>query len=306
MSGSRKNMKRNIWLVGPCLMALTALSGFAAEELIEKNFTLETGGELVLDVRGADVTIEPGEGNQVRMRAKIKGSAGFVDNYKLTYDSGPDRLVIRAKQENRFKWWQARSRVTFDLVIPSECRLDVHTSGGDIEAHGIAGDASMKTSGGDVILRAMEGTLDLGTSGGSIRLANCHGDKSLYTSGGNLELRSGRGDVEAKTSGGRIELEGVEGRVRAHTSGGDVSIGLIGPNRGLRAHTSGGDIRVYANENIRGNIFAKSSGGRVSVDFPITIRGRLDNNKIEGKLNGGGPEIHLTTSGGSIKILRSR
>ncbi len=306
MTASWRQINRNMWLVGACLLAFSALQGYAAEELIEKTFDLNPGGELVVDVSGAQVTIEPGGGDQVRLRAHIKGSASFVDNYKLSFDSDADRLEIRAKQENRFKWWQGRSSVRFDLVIPSRCQLDVRTSGGSIKASGIVGDALLKTSGGNVKLSSMEGALEVGTSGGSIILSDCHGDKNLRTSGGNLEVHTGRGDVEARTSGGSIDLEAVDGRVSARTSGGNVNIGLIGPNRGLVAHTSGGSIRVYADENIQGDIYAKSSGGRVSVDFPITLSGKLDDNKIHGTLNGGGPEIRLTTSGGGIKIMRAR
>jgi DUF4097 and DUF4098 domain-containing protein YvlB len=46
------------------------------------------------------------------------------------------------------------------------------------------------------------------------------------------------------------------------------------------------------------------NGGVTSEDFPITIQGRIDRRRIEGKLGKGGPEIRLSTVNGSIRLRK--
>jgi len=50
------------------------------------------------------------------------------------------------------------------------------------------------------------------------------------------------------------------------------------------------------------NLDAKTSGGRVHTDFPVTVRGEISRRMLKAELNGGGPELYLRTSGGSIHI----
>ena len=56
----------------------------------------------------------------------------------------------------------------------------------------------------------------------------------------------------------------------------------------------GGLWGVYVN--------AGTSGGRVRTEFPVTIRGEISKRKLQAKINGGGPELYLRTSGGSIYL----
>jgi hypothetical protein len=58
----------------------------------------------------------------------------------------------------------------------------------------------------------------------------------------------------------------------------------------------GGDIGVDVN--------ARTSGGSVHTEFPVTVQGEIKRSRLDAKLNGGGPELYLRTSGGSIYLKK--
>jgi hypothetical protein len=51
---------------------------------------------------------------------------------------------------------------------------------------------------------------------------------------------------------------------------------------------------------------ASTSGGGVNSDVPVTIRGRVSRNALQGDLNGGGPLLRLRSSGGGVRVAAAR
>ena len=72
------------------------------------------------------------------------------------------------------------------------------------------------------------------------------------------------------------------------------------PTKDSKLKTSGGSITAYLAKDVAVNLTAKTSGGRVSSEF--AVNGSISKRKIEGTINGGGPELVLKTSGGSVRI----
>jgi DUF4097 and DUF4098 domain-containing protein YvlB len=112
-----------------------------------------------------------------------------------------------------------------------------------------------------------------------------------------------KGNVVARTSGGGIHVDDVMGSIDARTSGGSVTARISRqPEDDCRLTTSGGSVTVSLAKDIRVDVDASTSGGRVSTDFPVTLRGEISKRSLRAKINGGGPELYLRTSGGSIHI----
>jgi len=44
--------------------------------------------------------------------------------------------------------------------------------------------------------------------------------------------------------------------------------------------------------------------GGISVDFPVTVQGKIERN-LSVDLNGGGPTVHTETINGGVEITRS-
>ncbi len=215
--------------------------------------------------------------------------------------------------------------VHYTITVPTEYNVELNTAGGSIEVGDLEGTAftrtaggsirfgnidgqvSAKTAGGSIELEGSRGDVELKTAGGSVSVGRVIGDTDIETSGGSIYVGECRGTLEARTAGGGITIEGATNYVDARTSGGSVSVSFISqPERGSRLETSAGSIEVIIPENIKLNINARAIGGKIITDLPITVRGELSSGRIQGLLNGGGPELELRTSAGNISISKGR
>jgi DUF4097 and DUF4098 domain-containing protein YvlB len=68
--------------------------------------------------------------------------------------------------------------------------------------------------------------------------------------------------------------------------------------------TSGGEVKVKVPAEAAFNLDVETSGGDVRCDLPVTVQGKLESNRINGVVNGGGPVLKLGTSGGDIHVLK--
>lgn len=141
------------------------------------------------------------------------------------------------------------------------------------------------------------------TGGGSIALDNLDGQVKARTSGGSIQLGAIKGDVEVRTSGGSIRVDEVAGNINAHTSGGSIRATLSKqPTADCRLTTSGGSVTAYLDPSIKVNLSASTSGGSVNSQLPVT--GKINKRSIKGEINGGGPDLVLRTSGGSVNVKK--
>jgi DUF4097 and DUF4098 domain-containing protein YvlB len=111
----------------------------------------------------------------------------------------------------------------------------------------------------------------------------------------------------AKTSGGGIEIEQAGDTVTAHTSAGSIAAGFTGKPRGdCRLTTSGGGITVHLADNVGFDLDARTSGGRVITELPVTITvvGEHKGGALKGKVNGGGNVLELKTTAGDIVLKK--
>lgn len=142
---------------------------------------------------------------------------------------------------------------------------------------------------------------ELNTGGGSIAIEKLSGSVEAFTSGGSIKLGEIEGDVEVKTSGGSIRVEDVAGNIEAHTSGGSIKAKLSKQlTEDCKLTTSGGSIAVHLAPSMAVELNASTSGGRVSSEFDVD--GSAKKTRIRGSINGGGPELTLRTSGGSVSV----
>lgn len=185
------------------------------------------------------------------------------DSFKVSFSSNGRDVKIDGDREQSFFGWS--SRVRFLIKVPNSYNVDLNTGGGSIQIEDLIGDVEARTS------------------GGSIRLGKIIGD------------------VDIRTSGGSIKVEEVTGNIHGHTSGGSIRATIAKqPTEDCRLTTSGGSITAYLASDIKIDLKASTSGGRVRSELPVT--GSLDKRSIKGEINGGGPELFLRTSGGSVNI----
>lgn len=312
-----------------CLAAgLLAASATPAAETITRQAPLAPGGELVVEVESASVSVsgDPGASNAT---LEISGERGWQERYEMSVETGPSRVTLlldRGRGSGGGFWdWLfggGGQGITVTVTVPERTRVIVDTSGGDISVRDLADDASLDTSGGDVTARGVRGTVLADTSGGDIVIEDLEGSAEADTSGGDIILRRISGSAEADTSGGDIEAYRVGGKLDADTSGGSITVEEVtgrvsastsggsilarfgaGPFAGGELSTSGGDVTVHLDGSHGAELVADASGGRVTCEVPIEAHGQQDRDYLRGRIRGGGPRLELSTSAGSIQIL---
>lgn len=325
------------WLLP--LVACCAVPPLQAEtvDVVNKTLTAAPGGRLVVDVEFGSIRVIGAETTDVTLEIERKVSArtkeaeeDFLRDRPVTVEQEGNTVTVRARRQTGdtgswFGGWLGGVRTSgrVEVTVPAHFDVELKTSGGAIAVRELAGSVRVHTSGGGLEFTGIEGPIDGRTSGGGIRLSGCRGkvdvhssggpiesrdgegDLALHTSGGRIAVAAHRGNVEAHSSGGGIVLESVAGNVSGNTSGGSIRAALTVPPDGeCRLSTSGGGVTVKLPENAAFDLDASTSGGGVSSDFPIAGAER-QRGKLRGEVNGGGPLLHLRSSGGSIRIERS-
>jgi DUF4097 and DUF4098 domain-containing protein YvlB len=205
------------------------------------------------------------------------------------------------------------------------------SGGGSIQAAHTGGESWFETAGGEIVIGETRGPLHASTAGGNIRIGRAGASVSAKTFGGRIDVDHANGIVLADNSAGSIQIGSAQG-VRCESTGG--SIRLKGSAGALRAVSDIGSIlaELLPNLKIQDSVLATGAGDitvYIPSNFPLTVKAlnesgsagkiisefleipvrrpngyRRAGSIAEGALNGGGPVLTLTSSGGTIYLRR--
>lgn len=202
------------------------------------------------------------------------------------------------------------------------------TAGGRITANRVRGEATFETGGGDISAQEVGGLVHAVTMAGSIRIRSAGSAVIASTGGGPIDVGEAHGLVTAKNSagpvkvgsaegvrcesaGGGVKLDNVSGSVRVSTAVGSIIASLLAgkPMADSFLSTGSGDITVIIPSNLGVTIRAQNelAGNirRIVSEFPgISVRMEGGQVVAEGPVNGGGPILRISGTGGTIFIKR--
>ncbi len=127
---------------------------------------------------------------------------------------------------------------------------------------------------------------------------------NLYTENGGIDLSHLDGVLMAETTNGGLALKDLAGDVHATTVNGGVELHLSGSRwqgTGLFAQSTNGGISATAPDHYSAHLVAETEHGGISVDFPITVHGTI-NNQLDTNLGEGGPTIRIKTVNGGVSL----
>lgn len=274
-------------------------------------------------------------GNNNKNLTKEEIQQRLNELYDLNISVASNKLSAIAKQKKEIKDWKKALSISFKVFVPKNVSTDLSTSGGSIHLDNLAGKQNFSTSGGSLDIDNVSGNIDgrtsggsihvqnstddieLSTSGGSIDAKNCQGKLRLETSGGSLDLDDLKGEIKATTSGGSVHGNNIEGELITHTSGGSIHLNDMACS--LEASTSGGGMDVDI-KNLGKYVKLSNSGGNISLSLPKNkgldldlsgriagthfenFNGKIDENEVNGKLNGGGVPVKVDAGSGRISL----
>jgi DUF4097 and DUF4098 domain-containing protein YvlB len=304
----RSAMKRFLLIFA--LLAVVVAPVFAADGSFQRTFQVNGPVDLDVSTRSGDITVHTGSSSTVVINARIRtnmsswfGGGGSESDVRQIEQNPP---VSQSGNNIRIDNIPDSDRgisVSYDITTPPQTKLHARSGSGTLKASSLRGTLEGKTGSGDIRLDNIDGDVNASTGSGSIELDHINGGAQVHTGSGSIRLHSGgQGNVQASTGSGSITVEGVSGAVEAKTGSGNIDVG--GTQKGdWRFSTGSGSIRLHVASNAAFDLDAHTGSGRVYVQHPITMQGEVGNAKtVMGKVNGGGPLMHVRSGSGNITI----
>jgi DUF4097 and DUF4098 domain-containing protein YvlB len=135
-----------------------------------------------------------------------------------------------------------------------------------------------------VVPRTMN--LQIENTNGGVEASDVSGSHRVETTNGHIRLARCAGDLDAETTNGGIEAELTS-----------VTAGHV-----VRLETTNGAIRARLPRKLAASLDASTTNGGIESDLPVATRGKLEKHTLRGTINGGGPDLRLRTTNGSIHI----
>jgi hypothetical protein len=288
--------------------AASAQAGSGLRDDIMESFAVKQGGTLTFDSDLANVEITTSETDTLR--------AEFTREFKVSNAQEADALrqkvdVQMAKTDDGVKvtvrWTGGRNdrerqkvRLNFRIAMPRKFNLDLRTIGSG-RVDDLDGTVKAVMIGGSLRLKNVGGPVSAKTEGGSLSVGDVGGDLEVNAEGGSVEAGRVNGYVLALAEGGSVSIKEAIESIEAKAEGGSVAAYISKQPRGdSKLIAEAGNVELRLPESIAINLDAACSAGRLSSDF--SLNGHQDEERLKGKINGGGPLVMVRASAGNINL----
>jgi DUF4097 and DUF4098 domain-containing protein YvlB len=258
------------------LLAVLAVAVAAAVPAYadEWSKTYNLSGKADLRVETSDANIRVTTWDQNTIEAKVVTSRYKIGEGGIRVEEHQNgdtvEIDVRYPHHNfNVEWGQ--HKVDIVIQMPREGRVNLRTGDGKIDIAGLKGEMDLHSGDGSVNLDGVDGKLHASTGDGHI---TAHGRFD------ELELKTGDGHVDARATQGSTLASGW----RLETGDGNVSLEI--PN------------------DLSADVSLHTSDGHIDLDMPIVTEGKIRENEVHGKLNGGGSPLTIRTGDGSIHLRK--
>jgi DUF4097 and DUF4098 domain-containing protein YvlB len=237
--------------VGVCsaVLAVSMTAGIAtAETHKELRFNVAPKAALSVNNPYGSVSIKPTTGNVVVVNAALSSDKVEVDN-----NFAGNRVDL---QSHLLPGADAQSgRVDYEILVPADTSLALHSSSGNLRAEKIHGDVTLEGAAAIVELRDIsDAHVHVKTLNGPVTLTNVQS-----------------GYVEVDSLSGNVTLNGVNGPLVQviSTSGGISYLGDFGDHGEYRLTSHSGNIDAIVPDSTSADVSARSVRGEVHDDIPL-------------------------------------
>ena len=243
-----------------------------------------------------------------------------ADEWSKTYNlSGKPDLRIETSDANiRVTTWDQN---TIEAKVITEryrigeggIRVEEHQVGDSVEidVHYPHHDFNLSWGNGhrvDIIIQMpREGKVNLRTGDGKIDIAGLKGEMDLHSGDGSENLEGIDGKLHASTGDGHITAHGRFDELELKTGDGHVEVRASAGSSlaaGWRLETGDGSVSLEVPGDLAADVDLHTSDGHIDLDMPVTTEGKIRENEVHGKLNGGGSSLIIRTGDGSIHLRK--
>jgi DUF4097 and DUF4098 domain-containing protein YvlB len=73
----------------------------------------------------------------------------------------------------------------------------------------------------------------------------------------------------------------------------------------LKVRTTNGSVEVTMPASAEFRVEAATTNGGIQTDFPVTVQGTFSSKELSGTVGGGGRELNVATTNGTIRLMKS-
>ena len=177
----------------------------------------------------------------------------------------------------------------------------------DAEAAALAQQIKIETGGSKIFASGPENRHDYNWDVSYEIFVPRRSDVSIQTHNGGIAIADVNGKIDFEATNGGVVLKRVGGAVRGNTTNGGLIIELTGDHwdgETLDVSTTNGGVIMSVPENYSAHLETGTVNGSISVDFPVTVQGRI-NKELAVNLGSGGATVKAMTTNGGVRIRRT-
>jgi len=308
------------------------LWGNAVSEVIDLTISGQSGMSITIEHSFGNIEVRPGTSNQISISGEKRVSGKderiteeFLREMKLNIDESTSKVIIRTyyPDEKKYKKKVKNFSISYTIGIPSNVKLDIKNSFGNLDLDNLSGNFTITNSYGKVKALRLNGDTQLSNKFGSITSENITGEARINSQHGSIDIKNVAGNLSAQTSFGPIDVIDVKGNARIFNSHGKITVESIGGEAEFetsfssitcsdiegKTHIRNSHGKVNAS-NIRNNTFIKTSFNNlkaelISGDLIVeNVHGTITTSDIKGdiKANNSFAPVNVSHIDGGVVV----
>jgi len=272
------------------LLAVT-VSDVAVEaaDRVEKVFSVSSSPSIAITNYAGTIRAQGWPNAEIKLVA-----TNYSKHAAIQMETSSNWVRVTTQVEDRLAKAEA-VRVDYELWVPRDSSLEVHSNMGSVEVAGIRGDVNI-----DVMNAA-------------VLVTDTSGAARVNSLDGRVEIRQAQGIVHVTTVSGDIVLQEIKSRsITASAATGNLLYeGDFLPGGKYQLSSYEGSILVQCPAQASVEWNAKSVNGGIESNLPIESKRRYARRSsspnihaLVGTLNSGGATVNLFTTTGKIRIHR--
>ncbi len=305
-----------------CAILLGAVgAGRAHAEEYFKSYPVSGRANVQVDAQWGAVRVTPSQGNKVEFDVTYDRRDWAAPDPRILSGQDGNTVALRALADENadghswwnWSWWgwgwgwggEHSHRLDIEVRMPKDADLRLHTTNGAIDVSTLNGHISIQTRNGRINAQQLSGTIDIESTNGGMELDTLKGALTVRTSNGHITASRLDGKCDLSTTNGGMQVEGrFESLDISSTNGGIVARAESGSRMSSSWHirTTNGHVDLSVPADLKANLNVDTNNGSIKLDLPVAMQGFEDRGIVRGTLNGGGPEMSISTTNAGIHV----
>lgn len=274
------------------------------ENVSEKEYQIAKPATLTINNLDGDITITTEwKRNTIHIRAVTRAAQEedlktFSVNAKRQEQFDGNHLTLQTVCSSK----EAKGAVSYELIVPSEIALNLHTDRGNIKIHDIHGQVVANTQFGDIDIKNVSNTVTAQTE-----------------ENGTINIEKALGNVKATTNKGNICVTDAAQSVIASTNKGHITTACTqvpSTSRIVLNSESSGSITLAMPSSVNATLQGKTAKGRLTSEHYVTLKPITTQltsktrkelaRQVDGIIGTGEADVRLSSNSGNIKITQTK